>query len=585
MPASPDATNISVREVLAKFDGDFAAVARAVENGEFALWVGSGISRSAANLGDLIDRAMEFLRSRSIDPATEEQYMPALQAALRLARVKAEDAAPLLAQPFETWPIRKAVRDEIWNSYSRLLDIRIKGEPADYMLWDAVDVRAAFAHAPPPASQHLCIAILMLEGAVREVASANWDGFIEAAVTRLTSGQAGVLQVVVDPEQLRSAPGRARLLKFHGCVIHATNEPGVYRKYLTGSHTQIAEWPNNPIFSSIRGIVTELATNRKSLVLGLSIQDANLQGVFSAAKQVHPWPWPCAPQAPGHVFCEDEIKDGQRDVLKIVYGDAYNAHIDEIEAGAHLRAWAEQVLVALTLKVLADKLIVLLGLSLHAAGKEVLGAELASRLVALRDAVADLAIVDPTTRDRTAAVNRGMAIWSRLLAMFRSGAPPANLDAYEVLSASTPEQLVGDQNAQAAGLGSLGIALSLLQEGRARGLWAIELPAGDAIAAGALVAAAGWTGANRRPLFLVRSAGEAIALEKHGAFANDNAIVIHADSVWGQMQASAGGARRRSRAPGRTGTVETRHVSIEALIEVSTTVDELANRFVAEVTL
>ena len=43
----PDATNISVREVLAKFDTEFASVARAAENGEFALWVGSGISRQA----------------------------------------------------------------------------------------------------------------------------------------------------------------------------------------------------------------------------------------------------------------------------------------------------------------------------------------------------------------------------------------------------------------------------------------------------------------------------------------------------------------------------------------------------------
>lgn len=585
MPASPDATDISVREVLAKFDGDFAAVACAVENGEFAFWVGSGISRNAANLGDLIDRAMEFLRSRSVEPATEARYMPALQAALKLARVKAEDAVPLMAEPFDAWPNRQAIRNEIWNSYSRLLDIRIKDEPADFMLWDAVDVRAAFAHPPPPASQHLCIAILMLEGAVREVASANWDGFIESAVVRLTNGQAGILQVVVDPDHLRTAPGRARLLKFHGCVVHATDDPGVYRKYLTGSHTQIAEWPNNPTFASIRGIVTELATNRKSLVLGLSIQDANLQGVFSAAKQVHPWPWPCTPQAPGHVFCEDEIKDGQRDVLKIVYGDAYNALMDEIEAGAHLRAWAEQVLVALVLKVLADKLIVLLGLSLQAAGKATLGAELGASLVALRDAVADLAIVDPVAGDRTAVVNRGVAAWSRLLAMFRSGALPANAEAYEVISASTPEQLAGDQNAQAAGLGSLGVALSLLQQGRARGLWALELPADDTAAAGALVAVAGWAGANRRPLFLVRSAGEAITLEKHGAFANDNAIVVHADSAWRQMQALAGSARRRGRAPGRTGTVETRHVSIETLIEVSSTADELTDRFVAEVTL
>ena len=35
---APTANQISVREVLAKFDAEFAAMAHAVENGEFALW-------------------------------------------------------------------------------------------------------------------------------------------------------------------------------------------------------------------------------------------------------------------------------------------------------------------------------------------------------------------------------------------------------------------------------------------------------------------------------------------------------------------------------------------------------------------
>ena len=51
---APTANEISVREVLAKFETEFALVANAVENGEFALWVGSGISREAPNLGNLI---------------------------------------------------------------------------------------------------------------------------------------------------------------------------------------------------------------------------------------------------------------------------------------------------------------------------------------------------------------------------------------------------------------------------------------------------------------------------------------------------------------------------------------------------
>ena len=48
----------------------------------------------------------------------------------------------------------------------------------------------------PPAAEHLCIAILILEGAVQAIASANWDGFIEAAVERLSNGVPGVMQSV-----------------------------------------------------------------------------------------------------------------------------------------------------------------------------------------------------------------------------------------------------------------------------------------------------------------------------------------------------------------------------------------------------
>ena len=51
---APTANQISVREVLAKFDAEFAPKAHAVENGEFALWVGSGILRQAPNLGNMI---------------------------------------------------------------------------------------------------------------------------------------------------------------------------------------------------------------------------------------------------------------------------------------------------------------------------------------------------------------------------------------------------------------------------------------------------------------------------------------------------------------------------------------------------
>jgi len=187
------ANEITVREVLAKFEAEFARVADAVENGEFALWVGSGISRQAPNLGYLIERAFDYIRERAIDPAKAAAYMPALQEALGLAEVEPARVQAQYRQPLAVWPEHDAIIDRLWTKYSRVLDIRIAGTDADFILWDAIDIRRVFEH---PAAEHLCIAILILEGAVQAIASANWDGFIEAAVVRLSNGVPGVMQVV-----------------------------------------------------------------------------------------------------------------------------------------------------------------------------------------------------------------------------------------------------------------------------------------------------------------------------------------------------------------------------------------------------
>jgi hypothetical protein len=150
-----DATNISVREVLAKFDTDFAPVAQAAENGEFALWVGSGISRQAPNLGDLIEHAFEFLRRKAIDPPTQAAFTLSLDEAVKLAGL---DPAKLRLQytaPFASWAEKGQIVTALWDQYSDLLDIRIVGERGDYILWDAIDIRTAFAHPRPPAATHL----------------------------------------------------------------------------------------------------------------------------------------------------------------------------------------------------------------------------------------------------------------------------------------------------------------------------------------------------------------------------------------------------------------------------------------------
>lgn len=577
----PTATEITVSETVTKLDTEFSAMASGVANGEFALWVGSGISRQAPNLGDLIARAMEFVRQKAADPATRSDFEPALLEALTIGRADVAAARAHFAEPFAAWPMRNAVVNELWNNYSKLLDVRIPGEREDYMLWDAIDVRAAFAIPNPPAATHLAIAVLILEGAVHEIASANWDGFIEAAVARLSGGGTDLLQVVVDPNHLRDAAAKARLLKFHGCIVHAMQDPRLYREFLTGSETQIIGWPDNDRFASVRAAVTAMATNFKTLMLGLSLQDSNLKGLFSAARRTNPWPWPCAPNAQGHVFCEDALQPGQKTMLKTVYAGSYNDHIADIERSAHLRAWAEQVLLALALKLIGDKLAVLVSAKLEATPLSPASTGLSDALTSLRDLVAGQA-----EGDRTAFADRAIAIWSRALCLFRNGSLQRNAAAYEVLSASRPKQLAGDENAKATGLAQFGIALALLEQGRRDGRWTLSDPVSPSLSSGALTATGTWTGATGRPVFLVRSAGVAIALQQAGAFANDNAVVIHADGAWQNLLgAPSRGARSPSRAPGRKGVLQTRHVSIDQLVETAPDGVALQDHFVREVAL
>lgn len=584
MGLAPSATNITVRQVLEKLDGDFAATAKAVENGEFALWVGSGISRNAPSLGGLIAAAMEYLRARAVDPATEAEYMPALDEALHLAGTDRAAIGADIQSAFATWGARVAIVNALWNSYSRVLDIRVGAEPGDFILWTAIDIRRQFENPAPPAAAHLCIAILVLEGAVKTIASGNWDGFIETATYRLGGGIPGILQVVVDPDQLRDPPGQARLLKFHGCIVHAEQNEARYRRFLTGSHTQIAMWPNNQDFAAMRNEVLGIATNRKTMVLGLSIQDMNLQGVFAAATAINRWPWPCAPNAPGHVFCEDQITQGQRDVLRIVYGDDYNANVAAINTASHMRAWGEQVLVALVLKMIADKLNCLMEFALGAAGRTALLNPLTESVNGLRDQIADGAVVDATDQSRTPAVNRGIALWSRAVAVFRGGQLQPDPAAYEPISSTSAGLLATDQNARASRLGHLAIVLALLEHGRSTAQWSLAFPANHDLSAGIASLQANRAGAPVRPLFFVKSASEAIRLEADGAYANDNTLVIHSDDTWHRTMASRS-SRTPSSAPGRTGSLTPSHVSVESLLQASGDIDELRAVFAAEVLL
>ena len=179
------------------------------------------------------------------------------------------------------------------------------------------------------------------------------------------------------------------------------------------------------------------------------------------------------------------------------------------------------MLIALVLKVIADKVIRLMELTLDNLHLAHFAVVLGERLVALRNVIVDLAVPD-----RTHFVNVGIATWSKVVSIFRRGTAPSGSDCYEYISATNLNALQGDPNVQAVGLGKLGIALSLLQQGQVENMWVIGPPAGANITYGSLTGRATRVGADDRPIFIVRSAAEAIILMRDGAFSSGQAVVI-----------------------------------------------------------
>jgi hypothetical protein len=582
--APPSADGITIAEVLELLENKFAAVAAVAERRGFTFWIGSGISRGRApDVGKMLELALERLRHR-VDPHDPNcKFRRALDEALGKSGIDAARRAGIRFDlPLEEWSERVEIIRGLWDRYAEVLDIRLSGEADDYMLWEAVDVRNTYGTIDDPDCEHLCIAILVMEGAIADIASPNWDGLIEAAVKRL-SGGTQLLQVVVDPAHLRDEPARTRLIKFHGCAIHCIKDPTTYRRFLIATRPQITYWPHNTDLTALRTELTAVATNSRTLMIGLSLQDTNLQDLFAKARAAAPWPWPSAPSAQGHVFCEDALGPHQINMLRVVYATAYGTNQNAIEDSALLRAYGKQILLALFLHLLTEKLI-LLARSACAVGPLATSfEELRAALRHLRNRIA--AVADG---DRLAFVNVFVQFWSRGLVLFRRGDIPApNSEKYELITPLSLQEMSADPNLlQQSGLPELAVGLALLGQGDADGKWTLSLPAALNIEHGALRAIGTWASAEARQIYFVSSAAVAIELVKRGGITRDNVLIIHSDDAWKEMS-DAGLTSHRSPtgSSGRTGLLAARHVSIRNLLRAAPNLAMLKQRFEEEITL
>src|SRR5258708_33261299 len=466
---APTAFTITVREALDLLDGPFAGLASGVAQRQYAFWLGSGISRERVDdLRGVIARVLGHLRDRIGSGDPDCAYRAALVEALDIARLSPGDRAQVdFSTPVADWPVIDTVLTNLTWQYSHLLDIRVHGHPEpDYLLWDVVDVPATFAAAlAEPDCEHLCLAILALEGVLPDVATANWDGLIEAAVDELTDSSGITLRVCVIPDDFRQPPLLTRLLKFHGCAVRAAADPATYRARLIARYSQITDWQHNANYALMRRQLVDLAVTKPTLMVGLSAQDVNIQYLFGEARALMAWTWPCDP--PAHVFAENALGQDQRNILRVVYRGDYDGNIPAIEASALFRAYAKSALTALVLHVLCTKLRTFVQNvdAPHLAQPE--RSVMEQGIVALRNRLS--AGAEP---DRLAFIRTLVRGATQAMALFQEGAPAADCR-YKPLGDAPVQRISADASLATSGIRELAATLAVLGAGDSAGKWRI----------------------------------------------------------------------------------------------------------------
>jgi len=563
-----------VDETLELLEGRFTGLAQGVADGAYALWLGSGISRDRLpGLDELIVKVLVFLHDRSDAENSECPYSKALEEAVDLAKLRSHERDELdLDQNPTEWPHLNIVVDGLTDKYQELLAIEINGELADYLIWEGVDVCETYG-GDEPDCEHLCLAILALEGVVSEMVSANWDGLIEAAFAELAGDSNDVLRVVVLPDDLRGYDEDAMLLKVHGCAVLAKQDPEKYRAAIIGTRPQITVWPDRADLEAIRTKMRSLASTIPTLVIGLSIQDENLQQLFSKAAADLRWPWPADP--PAHVFADEALGADQINVLRVVYGeDSYTANADEVKAQSLIRAFSKPLLTALVLFALCAKL----RAYLRKAEMPRLGSGEREELEEGLDSVAHRLAAGVGT-DHLGFVRGLVSDQRRALSLFREGIEPTSGSTrYARISRKPASQAESDPNIATNGFRELAAGLALLGRGETVGSWSV---ARGSLASGTAGALKIIKGQEETAVFFAANGAAALRLHRDGIAdtSDPDTLIIHSTEL----------VRQAARSPrpsyGRDGRSSVREVHLRDLLAAAPDLASLEEGFRQEAAL
>jgi hypothetical protein len=565
----PTTAPLSVRETVVLLDSSLVNMVRHFQEAGYALWLGSGISFGRVKrLPEMIRDTLSFLQKNVVAGKSDCRFRVALLKALKLVLIDAELATIDLDQPTSTWPILGVLVDRLTTKYADLFDITVDGEEDDFLLWHGVHVVEAFADPMiEPDSEHLCIVILALEGLLPEIMTANWDGLIEKAARQLT-GTDTLINVCVLPEDVRRVGFRVQLFKFHGCAVLAASDEAKYRAHLIARKSQLDGWEKEHPVTAQR--LVNIITSRATLMMGLSVQDANIRSAFVSARENLNWPWPGP--FPAIVFSQSELGGDQVVLLKDVYHKSWNPmNRDQIKAESLIPTFAKQLLLALVLQTLCAKLNALVNAA-ESGLSAVERTQLQRGLLVLKNLLADAGSTNHYDFVRALVQHN-----SRILGLFRNGSIPSDPQIYNPLTMSPAAHIPLEPGTQASGLPEFAVAIATLGLGVQRGLWTLR--AADVVdpSTGAIEIR---TSIRSVPVFFASTAESALQLFASGTVSPTGySVVIHSKTIVEPKP------RSPARFVGRTGATSPKAVSVSTLLgEVSTAV-ELVQRFQGEVAL
>lgn len=573
----------TVPAVLERFDSSFSAFVNAFNEGQYVLWLGSGISRERVpDVGTLLGRVAEHLRTRIVAATVDCEYRAALDEVLRLAGLSSAELEALdYSISFEEWPMKERIVNALVTNYSRVLDVRVGDDhPEDYLVWTGIDVPNTYgAEDLKPDVEHYCIAILMLEGVVDAAVTANWDGLLEKALSECTPEFSALVSVVVKPEDLRVGGRRIEVIKVHGCAVRAREDEAGYRGSLVARHSQISTWTEQLQNRLLRKQLEVRYAARLTLMIGLSAQDENFHTIFAAAIQDLPRSWPASP--PSVILSEERLESYHQSVLRTTYGDTYQGSASAIKESSLLGAYGKPVLLALVLSSLTEKLSFMVVHAIDSTWGAESVRQLQADLLGIRDHVARYADpLESAALEHEAKMEFQRHFVARLidvsnlaLTVFRTGrAPIPGGGRYQPLSDRPAAQSVLNVDFPSKQFGRLGVALALIGRGLTAGQWSAD-PGDSTLALDGVIRLV--TAHRSTRVFFVKDAATLTQLEIGASFEGCEAdvLIVVADEEPPTQTRSP-----RSRF-GRDGKTSVGRFSVASSIADTDSVDDLYEAF------